>query len=197
MPFSASLAGAPAEVHQHVLIQNIILFQPCASSGSAKMAPLKSVPHSYCWWGTMLPLSFKGHHVAGGDPKMLPSHGCAKPYRSAVSWHEGMCEHRPQNMTPVGKTMPYLEPRWLLGKALVVRLSAELWGAPGNKFDACCPLYPSHMWNRSNSLCVSTIIYTQEPLGIMWLMPSSKLARRLFESLLSLDHGYGLTLDTW
>lgn len=54
MPFSASVAGAPAEVHQHVLIQNIVLFQPCASSGSARMAPLESVPHGHCWWDRCL-----------------------------------------------------------------------------------------------------------------------------------------------
>lgn len=54
--------------------------------------------------------------MGGDDPKMVPSHGYAKPYKSAMTWQEGVCEHRPRSMAPPGKAVSCLEPRLLLGK---------------------------------------------------------------------------------
>lgn len=51
-----------------------------------------------------------------GDPKMVPSHGYAKPYNSAMPWHEGLCEHGPWSRAPPGKAVPCPQPTLLLGK---------------------------------------------------------------------------------
>lgn len=148
-------------------------------------------PPGHCWWERYYYPS-----VGRGGPRTISSYGCVNLYSSVVPWCEEMCEHRPWSTAALGKAVPCLQPRLLLGKPLMneVGLLAELWGAPKNTFTTCNPLLPSHMGNSGGSLCSATIIYPHGPLGTTCLMPSSEFAIRSLEDTWSLDHGNSLTL---